>query len=28
MMEFVKGVDSGKYKKSDWKEYLKENNII
>ncbi len=28
IMIFVKGVDKGKYKKSDWKDYLKKNGII
>jgi len=27
MMEFVLGVDSGKYKKSDWAKYLYSNNV-
>ena len=27
MMEFVLGVDSGKYKKSEWSEYLYKSNI-
>ncbi len=28
IMAFVKGVDEGKYKKSEWKEYLRKNGII
>jgi thioredoxin-related protein len=28
IMEFVKGVDEGKYTKAEWKEYLKKNGLI
>ena len=28
IMEFVQGVDSGKYKKAEWKEYLRKNGLI
>jgi len=28
VMKFVKGVDTGKYKKEEWKEYLKQNGVI
>ncbi len=28
IMAFVKGVDEGKYKKAEWKEYLRKNGII
>jgi len=28
IMAFVKGVDSGKYKKAEWKEYLQKNGLI
>jgi thioredoxin-related protein len=28
IMAFVQGVDSGKYKKAEWKDYLKKNGII
>jgi thioredoxin-related protein len=28
IMEFVKGVQAGRYKKAEWKEYLKKNGVI
>ncbi len=28
IMEFVQGVDSGKYKKAEWKDYLRKNGLI
>ena len=28
IMEFVEGVDNGRYKKSEWREYLKKNGLI
>ncbi len=28
IMEFVQGVDSGKYKKAEWKAYLRKNGLI